>query len=284
MILLADSGSSKTNWQLIQNGQSIGQAQSPGINPFYENEKDITIKLEQHLSQFREYPIQKIYFYGAGCAFPEQNQIVANALTHFFSASKPQIEIQSDLLGAARSLCQHTPGITCILGTGSNSCYYNGKEIEQNISPLGFILGDEGSGAVLGRQLIADYLKNQLPESLAEKFREQYPHSPAEILDRVYKQAFPNRFLASFTPFLAENLADPACAEIVERHFNDFFQRNIFQYPNYHELQVHFVGSVAFHFKSILSKVAKQNGIQLGRIVKDPMEGIVTYHSSDSVQ
>ncbi|MFA8436991.1 MAG: ATPase [Marinifilaceae bacterium] len=283
MILLADSGSTKTNWLCIQNGQTKTQAQSPGINPFFQNEEEITNKLKKHLSDLATLPIKKIFFYGAGCAFPEKNQIVANALGNFFSNSNPEIQIESDLVGAARALCQHQPGITCILGTGSNSCYYNGEELEQNVSPLGFILGDEGSGAVLGRLLVSDFLKNQLPVNLAEKFQNKYSYSPAEILDKVYKQAFPNRFLAGFAPFLSENIEDTYCREIVVHQFNLFFQRNVLQYSRHRDLPIHFTGSVAFHFKELLRETGRTNGLNIGTILKDPMKGIVTYHSFNNV-
>jgi len=258
--------------------------QSPGINPFFQKEEEIKENLKNHLSHFQQLPIKEIQFYGAGCAFPEKNQIVKNALENFFSSSSPLIEIQSDLLGAARALCQREAGIACIIGTGSNSCYYNGERIEHNVSPLGFILGDEGSGAVLGRQLVAECLKNQLPEQLAEKFRQKYSYAPSAILNRVYKQPFPNRFLASFTPFLAENRNEPKCRDILSAHFQLFLERNIKQYSDYSKLPIHFTGSVAYHFKEILSETAAKNGIEIGTIVKDPMERLVTYHSFDNVK
>ena len=203
MILIADSGSTKTCWCVVSNGELLSQVITDGINPFYQTDLEIIALLDtQLIPKLENIEIDQIYFYGAGCSFPEKKVLVSRALVRFFSNA--MIEIQSDLLGAARSLFQHKKGIACILGTGSNSCFYNGVEIVENVSPLGFILGDEGSGAVLGKLFVADCLKNQLPVALKEKFLSKYDLTPAIILDNVYKKPFPNRFLAQFTPFLLE--------------------------------------------------------------------------------
>ena len=181
------------------------------------------------------------------------------------------------MLAAARGLCGHQPGIACIMGTGSNSCYYDGKNIVSNVSPLGFILGDEGSGAVLGKLLVGDILKNQMTPGLKEKFLEQYNLTPAEIIDRVYRQPFPNRFLASFSPFLVEHLDEPAIRELVLNSFKKFLKRNVMQY-DYQHARVHFIGSVAFYYKELLSEACKAMGIHLGTIIKSPMEGLIKFH------
>jgi len=277
MVLIADSGSTKTHWCITENGKILKEIFTDGINPFYQSQQDIVVLLDSQLvPHLQDFPIDEIYFYGAGCSFPEKKLIVAQALIRFFGAAT--VEIQSDLLGAARSLLQHEAGIACILGTGSNSCYYDGKEITQNVSPLGFILGDEGSGAVLGKLFVADCLKNQMPEWIRDKFMDEYKLTPAEILDRVYKQPFPNRFLAKFTPFLLSHLEEPQIFNLVFDAFDAFFMRNIMQYP-LKDTKIGFVGSVAHYFRDTLEIVAAEHGLMISEIKQSPMEGLVRFHS-----
>jgi N-acetylglucosamine kinase-like BadF-type ATPase len=276
MQLIADSGSTKTNWSLTDGKSVLKEIFTLGINPFYQSEHEISDEIEKHLKpKLNDYSIKSITFYGAGCSFPEKKAFVANALgKHFPNAV---IEIQSDLLGAARSLFGRKEGIACILGTGSNSCYYDGKQIVENVSPLGFMLGDEGSGAVLSKTLVADCLKKQMPERLSKKFFDQYDLTPATIMESVYKKPFPNRFLAKFTPFLSENMEEPAIYNIVAQGFDSFFKRNILQYPE--GKQVGFIGSVAYHFRGILEDIAKNQGFTVSKIEQNPMSGLITYHS-----
>ena len=277
MILIADSGSTKTDWCLAENSVIIKHIFTKGINPFYQTEEEIIRDLEVSLvPSLKGIRIDQIYFYGAGCAFPDKIALVSGALGwHFKNVS---IEVQSDLVGAARSLFLHTKGIACILGTGSNSCLYDGTEIIENVSPLGFILGDEGSGAVLGKTLVADCLKNQLPVNLKEKLLSTYELSGQIILENVYKKPFPNRFLAKLTPFLLENISEPSIYRIVYDSFDAFFVRNVIQYP-LENVQVGFVGSIAHYFHEILEVVASKRGITISRIVQNPMDGLVNYHS-----
>lgn len=182
------------------------------------------------------------------------------------------------MLAAARGLFLKEKGIACILGTGSNSCFYDGKNIIHNVSPLGFILGDEGSGAVLGKKFAADCLKNQLPEKLKDKFLKQYDLTPAQIIESVYKKPFPNRFLAQFTRFLSENIAEPSIYNIVFDSFTEFFTRNIMQYNNYKDYPVCFIGSIAYYFKDVLEVAANELDIQIGIIYQSPMPGLIKYH------
>jgi N-acetylglucosamine kinase-like BadF-type ATPase len=276
MILIADSGSTKTHWVLISEKNTVDEVFTRGINPFYQDEKDIADEIELHLlPSLSTASINEIFFYGAGCSFPEKKALVSKALGRHFPDAV--IEVQSDLLGAARSLLGRSSGIACIIGTGSNSCFYDGKDIVQNVSPLGYILGDEGSGAVLGKMLVSDVLKNQLPESLKQKFMEQYELTPAEILENVYKKPFPNRYLARFTPFLKENLSEGSIEDIVIRGFRDFVCRNLKQYEH-PDAQVRFTGSVAFHFSEILEQVMREEGMHLGGITQNPMDGLIDYH------
>ena len=277
MILIADSGSTKTHWCLLEKGKVVSEIFTDGINPFYQNEVEIITLLDSQLiPKLPESTIEKIFFYGAGCSFPEKKLLVSQALVRFFSNA--MIEIQSDLLAAARSLFQHEKGIACILGTGSNSCFYDGNEIVQNVSPLGYILGDEGSGAVLGKLLVADCLKNQLPEWIAEKLLDEYELTPALILENVYKKPFPNRFLAKFTPFLLEHIEEPAIFNLVYDSFDAFLVRNVMQYP-LEDTEVGFVGSIANYFRETLEIVASERGIMISEIVQNPMEGLVRFHT-----
>ena len=276
MHLIADSGSTKTQWCLIENGHILNDIKTNGINPFYQTQEEIVSDLEnQLLPQLDNCDIKGIHFYGAGCSFPEKKVIVSSALGKHFS--KTEIDIESDLLGAARSLFQHEKGIACILGTGSNSCFYDGNEIIQNVSPLGYILGDEGSGAVLGRLLIADCLKNQLPDLLREKLLDKYNLTPAQILENVYKKPFPNRFLAKFAPFILEHIEEPSLFNLVYDSFDSFLVRNVMQYP-LDEIKVGFIGSIAYYFRDTLEIVASERGIVISEIAKSPMEGLVEYH------
>lgn len=277
MKLIADSGSTKTHWCVVDKGIVEKEIFTAGINPFYQSTEDVVNLLAAELvPALANYAIAEIHFYGAGCAFPDKKQLVADALKSFFVAAT--VAINSDLLGAARGLFQTEKGIACIMGTGSNSCYYDGCEIVQNVSPLGFILGDEGSGAVLGKLFVADCLKNQIPEWLRDKFMDEYELTPALILDRVYKQPFPNRFLARFTPFLLEHIEEPSVFNLVYDSFDAFLVRNVMQYP-LDDLQVGFVGSIAYHFRDTLEIVASERDIEVGLILQSPMEGLVRFHS-----
>ena len=277
MILIADSGSTKTHWSLIQNGSVVSNVFTDGINPFYQTDMEIIALIESQLMpELKNNEVERVYFYGAGCSFPEKKLVVSRTLIRFFGNAI--IEIQSDLLAASRSLFQNSKGIACILGTGSNSCYYDGNDIVENISPLGFILGDEGSGAVIGKLFLADCLKNQLPIELKEKFLQQYDLTPAIILENVYKKPFPNRFLAKFTPFLLEHLEEPSIFNLVFDSFDAFLVRNVMQYQ-LEDVEVGFVGSIAHYFKDTLEIVASERGIVISEIIQNPMEGLIKYHS-----
>jgi glucosamine kinase len=277
MMILADSGSTKTNWRIQERPGGIWKSiQTSGINPFYQDEKAIC---EQLVSEFPygNCSAAKIYFYGAGCANEKVNEIVRSALNSFFKTDS--IEVASDLLAAARALCGEDQGIACILGTGSNSCYYNGNEIEKQVSPLGFILGDEGSGAVLGRKLLADILKNQLPEAVISRFFEFAQCTPDEIMENIYRKPFPNRYAAQFTRFLGEHREIPELSAMVVDEFVRFFRRNVMQYEESKVLPVHFTGSVAWYFSAELQEAAKRCGLKTGKIIQDPIEGLITYHT-----
>ena len=288
MILIADSGSTKTDWALLTaNGQST-RVQTDGINPFFQNEDAVRETVSNQLLPKIGHllwagTITHVFFYGAGCT-PEKSPIVAAAVRSVFK--KAQVEVASDMVGAARALLKQEKGIACILGTGSNSCYYNGSSIEWGVPALGFILGDEGSGAVLGKRLVADVLKNQLPESVKNKFLTQYNVTQADIIEHVYRQPFPNRYLASFSRFCAENIEEESVRRLVYDHFEQFVQRNLEQYftpQTKQQMPVGFVGSIAYYYRDILTEVLQAHGMRLQQIMQAPMEGLMEYHKKDSV-
>ncbi len=279
MLLIADSGSTKTTWCLSdRKSDKLITLQTDGINPFYQDENAIFQTLAGQIGVIEE-TIDEIHFYGAGCANAEVNNIVKKALKRFFKTDC--IEIQSDLLAAARALCQRNPGIACIMGTGSNSCYYNGHEIEQHVSPLGFILGDEGSGAVLGKRLLADVLKNQLPSHIIQLFFEQYKTNRNEILENIYRKPFPNRYAAGFTTFIGSHINEPSLELLVTTEFELFLKRNVLQYQNSGNLEINFTGSIAFYFQKQLNTACRIFNLRPGKIMKDPMNGLIEYHNKN---
>ena len=233
------------------------------------------------LPQIGAASIEEIYFYGAGCATEKQKETLAGVFTGVFDPDK--VEVESDLLGAARALCGDMPGIACILGTGSNSCYYDGREIVKQVSPLGYIIGDEGSGAILGKRLVADCLKNQLPQPIRERFFERFGLTQAQIIENVYTKPFPNRFLASLSVFLKENLEQPELRRIVYVSFSEFFKRNVCQYDYQHN-KVNIVGSVGYHYQEVLRQVMNDMSLHAGIIIQAPMDNLRIYHTDKSHQ
>ncbi|CDC51357.1 putative uncharacterized protein [Bacteroides finegoldii CAG:203] len=276
-MLIADSGSTKTDWCVILDNTPIKRIGTKGLNPFFQSEEEIQQELTHSLlPQLPEGTIDSVYFYGAGCT-PEKAPTLRRAIADSLPVVG-NIKAYSDMLAAARGLCGREAGITCILGTGSNSCFYDGKEIVNHISPLGFILGDEGSGAVLGKLLVGDILKNQLSPAIKEVFLKQFDLTVPEIIDRVYRQPFPNRFLASLSPFIAQHLEEPGIRQLVLGSFIAFLRRNVMQY-DYTQYPAHFIGSVAHCYKEILQEAAQETGIRIGKILQSPMEGLIQYHS-----
>ncbi len=277
-ILVADSGSTKAQWLFFQNGKKNDPFITSGINPFYQTKENILESIKNILHNKVIIQPDHIYFYGAGCA-NNKELIVMDALKEIFPAS--DIFVGSDLLGAARSLCQTSSGIACILGTGSNSCFYNGTDIVSHISPLGYILGDEGSGAVLGKKLISDILKNQLPEIVTQKFFEAYHLDVTSILDSAYKQPFPNRYLAQFSKFVSANIKIPEVEKIVLDSFEEFITRNILQYEQARTTGIYFTGSIAYYFKEQLIKSLVAFDLKPSLITKAPLDDLILYHQQN---
>ena len=275
MFLLADSGSTKTTWCMIDHDKNVKTCTTGGINPFQLGRDEILHLLE---TEFTLPPASysKIWFYGAGCAYTDSNQIVYDALSRYFDTS--EIEINSDLLAAARSLCGKYPGIACILGTGSNSCYYDGKEIVQNILSLGYVLGDEGSGNHLGRKLLSEILGKRLSPAISDIFFNTYPVTINEILDSVYRKPFPNRYLAQYARFVYDKMDYPEILSLASDCFRDFFGRKVMQYEAAKKYPVNCTGSIAYHFSEIIKKIAGEFGLTIGNISQEPMEGLIKYH------
>jgi len=275
MILITDSGATKADWCVSAQGKQLQRIVTKGLNPYFTQEDEIEREIKSSLlPELQCEKIDAVYFYGSGCT-PEKIPTMQNVLSKCFDTKN--IEINSDMLGAARGLCGRNPGIVSILGTGSNSCFYDGKEIVSNVSPLGYILGDEGSGAVLGKLLVGDLLKNQLPQELKEKFLLEFDLTPAKIIERVYRQPFPNRFLASFSPFILKNIEEPALKSLVFNSFMSFLVRNVMQY-DFKQYPVHFTGSIAFYFRVILEEAVLAAGMKLGNVVRNPVEVLAGFH------
>jgi hypothetical protein len=276
MILVADSGSTKTEWKIIKDGIPQDSIFTSGINPFFLSSDEIFLLFKNELSGISGHSFSIIYFYGTGCNSESKKETVKIALQRFFSAG--EIIIGSDLLGAARSLCQNEPGIACIMGTGSNSCYYDGLAIVSNVSPLGYILGDEGGGAVIGRKLISAVLKKQVPGTVIDQFFKTYNITPAEILESVYMKPFPNRFLGQYSKFISANIHIPELQKIITTSFEEFIIRNILQYPESAYLSVNFTGSIAVHFRVFLEELLVRYKLKPGIFTLSPMANLITYH------
>lgn len=282
MILIADSGSTKTDWVLCDNGNIALRVKTQGFNPTIQDSDDIFSILSEELAgKIDATAPEKIFFYGAGCAYDSANKRMYDALSRIFSTK--EIEINSDLLAAARALCKHEEGIAGILGTGSNSCLYDGEKIIDNTPSLGYILGDEGSGASLGKQLVSDCIKKQLSKEIREKFLKQYNLTVPAILERVYHTPLPNRWLASLTPFLSENKENIEIKLLLKNCFTQFFKRNIMTY-RHSWLPVHIIGGIGVNFATEIKETAESLGLSIGKIAESPIEGLVEYHSKKETE
>lgn len=275
-ILLADSGATKAEWCLLNEGKKK-TIFTPGLSPYFLSTEEIRDLVQKEVAGKLKNPtIEKLFFYGTGCANPENAKSVKKALKAVFPGA--QIAVETDLMGAARAVCGTNKGIACILGTGSNSCYFNGKTILKNSPGLGYVLGDEGSGAYLGKKVLQYYLYDTFDEDLRALFDAKYVTNRVEILDNVYKKPLPNRYLATFTMFLAENRGHYMIENIIEDGLNDFFFQHLNKYNEVWKYPVNFVGSVADGFKDVIQSLCASYEFELGTILKNPMQGLVTYH------
>lgn len=280
MILIADSGSTKTDWRIISKNQDHPSMRTLGMNPYYQSADDITKSLEEELLPYvNPEEIQEIFFYGSGCADSANCLIISSILEGLFPFARTFVS--HDMVAAARATCGHRPGIACILGTGSNAGYYDGKGIKQQPVNLGYVLGDEGGGVHLGKLLITDFLHQELPSSLQKKFSLTYPSTQRnEVMKNIYQKPQANRYLASFAHFLYQNLEEPYAYQLIYQSFTAFIEKYVAKTDKYPHVPIHFVGSIAFYFKEVLKVVIQDNNLILGKILENPMEGLIQYHQA----
>jgi len=275
--LIADSGATKCEWCLIIDGKKK-TILTQGISPYFLDEAQIVSILNKSLiPKLKEVVIEEVFFYGTGLSNANNALVVKKVLKTLFKKAK--IVIETDLTAAARALCGKKKGIACILGTGSNSCYYDGKKMQKNRPGIGYILGDEGSGAYLGKKVIQHFLYNTFDEEIMARFEKRFMTTPVEILEKVYKMPLANRYLASFAIFLAENRGHYMIENIIEDGLNDFFFTHIYKYKESWTYPINFIGSIAFGFKDVLQDLCKTYELELGRVFKTPMKGLIEYHS-----
>jgi len=275
-ILIADSGATKAEWCLLS-GRKKKTIFTAGISPYFLSTDEIRILVQNEvLPQLKKATVEKVFFYGTGCANPENAKSVKKAMQVVFPSA--HVSVNTDLMAAARAVCGNEKGIACILGTGSNSCFYNGKNITKNSPGLGFVLGDEGSGAYLGKKVLQYYLYDTFDEDLRSRFDARFVTTPVEILDNVYKKPLPNRYLASFAMFLAENRGHYMIENIIEDGLNDFFFQHLNKYNEVWKYPVNFVGSVADGFRDVLQSLCASYEFELGKVLKNPMQGLEIYH------
>lgn len=279
MILIADSGSSKIDWRLLERDGSIRQAATPGFNPYYQPVDHLKSSIRESLAPAVNGTVKRIFYYGTGVSSARNQELVRSAFLEFFPGAA--VDIEWDLLAAARALCGTERGIACILGTGSNSCLYDGKEITGQVANLGWILADEGSGASLGKALLIDYLRDKMPVALAQQFKQRFPFTREEFLEKIYQQEKPSTFLATFSKFIFQHLKEPYCYKLVYSGFSDFFENNVMKYSGYQSTSVHFVGSIAFYYSDLLRQVASDKGINVKNILETPIAGLTLFHQKD---
>lgn len=280
MILIADSGATKTDWLLL-NDKNSTFITTQGINPYYMSSEMILGMLKKELIPLIPADqISAIHYYGSGCSTEAKCHKISSILSGI--CPNASVEVNHDMLAAARSLCDSKPGIACILGTGSNSCVYDGINITRQMVSLGYFFGDEGSGTHLGKLLITAYLKGDMPVDISDKLNERFNLSLEYVLDNIYNQASPNRFLASFAPFIQENSNHPFIRSLVKTSFSSFLKEGVMKFTGYQNMEVSFVGSVAYHFEDILLEVAADHNINIGKIQKSVIEGLKDFHKSTS--
>jgi glucosamine kinase len=283
MILVADSGSTKTDWLLKQPGQEARAFRTPGLNPYFLTEKEIVKILQDQAPDLvaSNTDVKEIYFFGAGCSSPDRHEIVSNALSQLFT--KAYISVDSDLLGSAYATCGHEKGLCCVLGTGSNISFFDGEEIHSGKHGLGFILGDEGSGTWFGKALITDYLYGLMPDDIHNLFKSTYQLTKEEVIQNVYQKPNPNSYLASFARFFNIIRKTPYGSNLIKKGLQEFIDTNIKSYPEYHSFKSHFVGSIAFVFSQELAELCETQDIHIGKIIKQPINDLMAFILSREV-
>lgn len=278
--LVADSGSTKTEWCLVEAGGTTKTCFTDGLNPYYHTPESIeTILREKLIPEIGTGNVQEIHFYGAGCTGDERSEMLGNVLKTVFSAER--VDVQSDVLGAVRAVCGHKPGIAGILGTGANTCRYDGEKIIDNVPVLGFILGDEGSAGYFGKKLLQGYFYREMPADLKSEMEKKYDMNRSTILENVYKKEHPNRYVANFARFAGEFASHPYIESIMRQGFIEAVERHILKYDGARDIPVGFVGSVAYFHATLLRSILIEKGLTPGTIIKNPMENLIRYHSGN---
>ncbi len=275
--LIVDFGSTSGDWRLIE-GEQITQKISKGFNPFHQDPNELSEIINSTFTESELSDTTELHLYGAGI-LPEIKDKIIEQISSILPGST--IEAHSDLLGAARGLCDNRPGIACILGTGSNSCYYDGREIVTQVPSLGYVLGDEGSGAAMGKKLLKDYFRGKLPQNLNERFERRFDHNMEQVLSKIYKEPAPSAYLGGFSRFVLQNIKEPYMARMVYDLFRQFIEEIVLSYPEHRSTQVHFVGSIAFYFSNLLRRVGNDLGIRIGTIMETPIAGLALYHRNN---
>jgi N-acetylglucosamine kinase-like BadF-type ATPase len=277
MKLIADSGSTKTTWVLLDGEKVKSTLATGGLNPYFHSAESVEAVIRADLAPFLVTShVGEVHFYGAGCSTTYNNNLISDTIRLFFRNA--DIFVYHDILGAARALFGDGSGIACILGTGCNSCYYDGKETFSPVESLGYLFGDEGAGSYLGKLFLGAYLKKTLPPDLRESFDNAYGYTLEDILNSLYNKPSPNRYLASFSLFLGPNREHPFVRQLLERSFTDFFNAHIRKYGSYNTADVGFIGSIAHTYREVLDKVAGREGVKIKKILSSPVEGLIDYH------
>lgn len=275
MRIIADSGTTKVDWRIISPDGSVKEISTEGINPVFQSKDSIESIIKNQVATAITGEVKEVFFYGAGVVSTEISSVLNDCFSKLFPGSVTYTA--SDILAAARSLCGHNPGIACIMGTGSNTCFYDGNEIVRNVKAGGFILGDEGSGGVLGKRLLSDFIKELLPKEISDELVKRYQIDYGSIVQKVYREPVPSRYLSSFSPFINEFRSHPYMHDLIKSSFDDFFKKNISHY-RYDIYPVNFVGSIAFYYSDILEEAALDNCMTVGKILRNPIIGLTDYH------
>ena len=277
MILIAESGSTKTDWVLIDENFDTSMFSTIGFNPFFHNEKIIAKHIHENVEFYNSCKnVDKVFFYGAGCSSVELNSIIENGLKGVFKSAA--ITVEHDLLACALSTYEGQPSISCILGTGSNSCYYDGENLLEEVPALGYVLGDEGSGSFFGKKLLTDYLYNKLPHQIKDDLECHFKISKAIIFENVYMKPNANVYLASFMRFITNHKEHDYVSNMVEDGMDQFIKTHVCCFKNYKEVKTHFIGSISAIYEQELRSAAKKNNVTIGNIVRKPVNGLVNYH------
>jgi N-acetylglucosamine kinase-like BadF-type ATPase len=281
MQLIADSGSSKTDWRFLKDDNTIEQLKTSGINPYLISNKQLLESLTRDFKDQSIHNLQEINFYGAGCGQEKNKEKIKSVFSDFFKCE--HIFVEDDMLAAARASCGNKEGIICILGTGANACHYNGRNITESMISLGYALGDEGSGAYIGRITLKAFLENEMPDHLLKKFSLEFPNVTLEYsLEQIYQKPYPNRFFAHFFQFALMHQKEKFFFEMIIDAFQLFLKKSVLKFEKHQDLPIHFVGGVAFHANSIMRMVLTKNNLTAGNFMENPIAGLTLYHKNQN--